>query len=168
MGISQEEELIARRVCMCSVSLDAAKACCIHSHTLIHVLGPCHPLLSSVSVDILLTVRFSNLMVEKYCLVELINWVKNNVMLWNWVFYSNFIEIWFTCCKIYPFESVQFSGFPYIHKDLQSSLIPSFRRNPLFISSHSHFSTAPSPWHCYSTLCSFIWLLWTLHINGII
>ena len=114
------------------------------------------------------SVRFSNLMVEKYCLVELINWVKNNVMLWNWVFYSNFIEIWFTCCKIYPFESVQFSGFPYIHKDLQPSLIPSFRRNPLFISSHSHFSSAPSPWHCYSTLCSFIWLLWTLHIHGLI
>ena len=85
------------------------------------------------------SVRFANLMVEKYCLVELISRVRNNVMLWNWVFNNNFIEIWFTCCKIYPFESVQFSGFPYIHKDLQPSLIPSFRRNPLFISSHSHF-----------------------------
>lgn len=123
-----------------------------HPHTCFGSLSPI--IVLNVSWHSL-TVRFSNLMVEKYCLVELINWVKNNVMLWNWVFSNNFIEIWFTCCKIYPFESVQFSGFPYIHKDLQSSLIPSFRRNALFISSHSHFSTAPSPWHCYSMFLLF-------------
>lgn len=146
MGISLEEELIAHRVCMRSVSLDAAEACCVHSHTLIHVLGSITRYCPQCRLTF--SVRFANLMVEKYCLVELISWVRNNVMLWNWVFYNNFIELWFTWCKIYPFESVQFSGFPYSHKDLQPSLIASFRRNPLFISSHSHPSTAPSPWHC--------------------
>lgn len=54
-------------------------------------------------------------------------------------FYSSFIEmihtVKFTLLKVY--NSVVFQ---YIHKGVQPSLLPSFRRNPLPLSSHT-----PSP-----------------------
>lgn len=47
---------------MRSVSLDAAEACCVHSHTLIHVLGSITHYCPQCQLTF--SVRFANLMVE--------------------------------------------------------------------------------------------------------
>ena len=100
--------------------------------------GSSHFLTSPITVDIA-WLWFAYLMDKKYYFVELMSWIRNNIMLWNWIFIAALLR-YDSYCKIYPFQGVQFCGFRYIHKDVQPSLLPSFRRNPLPLSSHTPFS----------------------------